>query len=44
LRSTACCLGDAAREHPEDFAVKGLAQDLVFVARVDVRVDVDLDQ
>src|SRR5256714_6091927 len=44
LRSAACSLRDAAREHAKDFAVERLAQHLVFVARVDVRVDVDLDE
>src|SRR4051812_15403180 len=37
-------LGDAAREHAKDFAVERLAEHLVFVARVDVRVDVDFDE
>src|SRR5438105_12545928 len=37
-------LRDAAREHAKDFAVERLAQHLVFVARVDVRVAVDLDE
>src|SRR3954469_23772870 len=37
-------LRDAAREHAKDFAVERLAEHHVFVARVDVRVDVDLDE
>src|SRR5204862_7698068 len=44
LRSAASSLRDAAREHAEDFAVERLAQHLVFVARVDVRIAVDLDE
>src|SRR5205085_3047054 len=43
LRS-ACSLPYAAREHAKDFTVEQLAHHLVFVARVDVRVDVDLDE
>src|SRR6185437_4778236 len=43
LRSAACCLRDTACEHAKHFTVERLAQHLVFVARVDVRVDVDLD-
>src|SRR5690349_8839505 len=44
LRSDACGLRDAAREHAKDFAVERVAEHLVFVARVDVRIDVDLDE
>src|SRR5438045_4148750 len=44
FRGAACSLRDAAREHAKNFAVERLAQHLVFVARVDVRVDVDLDE
>src|SRR5438067_6021528 len=44
LRSAVCSLGDAAREHAKDFAVERRAQHLVFVACVDVRVDVHFDE
>src|SRR5206468_5272604 len=44
LGTAACSLRDAAREHAKHFAVERLAQHLVFVARVDVRVAVDLDE
>src|SRR5689334_15881910 len=44
LRSTAYSLRDAAREYAEDFAIERVAEHLVFVTRVDVRVDVDLDE
>src|SRR3954469_11961168 len=43
-RTPSNCLRDAAREHAKDFAVERLAEHLVFVARVDVRVDVDFDE
>src|SRR5947207_12108805 len=43
-RTPSNALGNAAREHANDFAVERLAEHLVFVARVDVRVDVDFNQ
>src|SRR4051794_24474159 len=44
LRRAARSLRDAARERAKDFAIERLAQHLVFVARVDVRVDVDFNE
>src|SRR3954469_6062108 len=37
-------LRDAARENAKDFPVERLAEHLVFIAGVDVRVDVDFDE
>src|SRR4051812_19739068 len=37
-------LRDAAREHAKNFAIQCLAQHLVFVARVEVGIAVDLDE
>src|SRR5689334_8198660 len=44
LPSDACSLRDAARKDAKYFAVEHLAQHLVFVAGVDVGIDVDLDE